>query len=220
MEKILSQIELSDLSGLDVTMTGNHFTFTFGRYRQGVEGKTEPIQWRVLAVKDGKALVISEKLLDYMLYHQTYEDVTWETCTLRQWMNDDFLNEAFSSSEKEKIVIVINDNPDNPYYGSEGGNATEDRIFALSTYEAEELFSSDADRVAFTTDYAHKKGYDDENRGSYWWLRSPGMDSSCAALVFNGDVPTLGHSGQVLMVGNSVLFNEVAVRPAFWLSLE
>ena len=183
----------------------------FGQYPQGANGEVQPLMWRVLAVEDGKALLITDKLIDYIRYNKTYTGVTWETCTLRKWMNNDFINKAFSSSQQARIATVTNQNLNNPEYGTKGGNATQDRIFALSIDEAEKYFSSNSDRKAYTTDYAHKKGYDDSDRSEYWWLRSPGDNSHNAAYVFN--------DGHINQHGIGVNISSVAVRPAFWLNL-
>ena len=188
---------------------GDHFTF--GNYPQGENGEEEPIEWRVLTVDGDKALVISEKLLDYVSYNQEYTDVTWETCTLRSWMNNDFLNAAFSSSEQAKIATVTNQNPDNPEYGTKGGRPTQDKIFALSIEEANRYFSSNSDRKAYTTDCAHKRGWDSDDRSNWWWLRSPGSYSNYAAYVFN--------DGDINPYGPVVRLDSGCVRPAFWLNL-
>ena len=200
---------VKSLSELESVSVGDHFTF--GNYPQGEDGEEQPIEWRVLAVESGKALVISEKLLNCVQYNETYTDVTWETCTLRKWMNNDFINKAFSSSQQAKIITVTNQNPNNPEYGTKGGNATQDKIFALSIDEAEKYFSSNFDRRAYTTDYAHKKGYDYSDRSEYWWLRSPGYGGNNAADV--------RRYGSIFRLGDDVYSVEVAVRPAFWLNL-
>ena len=210
-EKTRVQIKASDLAGLDATYNGIYFTFTFGSYPQGANGEVQPLVWRVLAVEDGKALVISEKLLDYVQYNESHTDVKWETCTLRNWMNNDFISKAFSSSQQAQIATVTNQNPNNPEYGTKGGNATQDKIFALSIDEAEKYFSSDSDRKAYTTDYVHKKGYDQKDRSEWWWLRSPGSFSNYAAHVRS--------SGFIDQFGLYVHIDKVAVRPAFWLNL-
>ena len=202
-------ISVKPLSELDSVSVGDHFTF--GNYKQGTDGEIRPIEWRVLNVEDGKALVISEKLLDYVPYHEEVAEVTWETCTLRQWMNNDFLNDAFNTSEQAKIATVTNQNTDNPEYRTSGGNATQDKIFALSIEEAETYFSSDSDRVVYTTDFAHAKGYDSSDRSNWWWLRSPGYYGFLAAFV--------GIDGNFSQYGLGVYGYEVAVRPAFWLNL-
>ena len=59
---------------------------TFGNYWQGKDksaGK-QPVEWQVLDVKDGKALVISKYGLMNHKYNEERKDVTWETCTLRK----------------------------------------------------------------------------------------------------------------------------------------
>ena len=192
------------LSLLFSVSVGDHFTF--GRYPQGENGEAQPIEWRVLDVKDGKALVISEKLLDCVPYHETETDVTWETCTLRQWMNRDFLSEAFSAGEQKKIA-------------STGGNAAEDKIFALSKEEAEKYFHNDDDRTAAPSDFVNHNGtwvseYDSPSSGEKtgcWWLRSPGHYPHIAALV--------DYYGRIYLCGNYVNSIDVAVRPAMWILL-
>ena len=190
-----STSSVKSLSELDSISKGDHFTF--GNYPQGENGEEEPIEWRVLAVDGDKALVISEKLLDCVEYNEEYTNVTWETCTLRSWMNHDFLYAAFSNGEQAKIATVTNQNPDNPEYGTEGGNATQDRIFALSIEEANQYFSNVNDRSREGT--------------CWWWLRSPGYGGNYAA-----DVDGTGDIGQF---GSNVDNFNVAVRPAFWLNL-
>ena len=207
---------VKSLSELGSVSVGDHFTF--GSYPQGTNGEEQPIEWRVLAVESGKVLVISEKLIDCVFYNETYTDVTWETCTLRKWMNNDFISKAFSSSQKAQIVTVTNQNPNNPEYGTKGGNATQDKIFALSIDEAEKYFGSNDDRMAGPTEYALKNGastfYDlslsTEVMG-WWWLRSPGFDSTYAANVDN--------DGSIDQDGSDSFDIRVAVRPAFWLNL-
>ena len=89
----------------------------FGAYEQDNEksnGK-EPIEWQVLAKEDNKILVISKYALDAKPYNTEFENVTWETCTLRTWLNETFLDEAFSKAEKSMIQtteVSADKNPD------------------------------------------------------------------------------------------------------------
>ena len=108
----------------------------FGKYPQGANGEVQPLMWRVLAVESGRALLITDDLIDAVRYNEKYKDVTWETCSLRKWMNNDFLHAAFSSEEQAQIATVTHQNPDNPFYDTKGGKPTEDRLFALSIGEA------------------------------------------------------------------------------------
>ncbi len=115
---------------------------TFGSYEQdgNIENGAEPIEWEVLDVKDGKMLVISRYILDVKPYNDEFEYVTWETCTLRKWLNKDFYNSAFNDGEKKKIVKTKISNPDNKYYGTEGGKATKDNVFLLGVSEIRKYY--------------------------------------------------------------------------------
>lgn len=75
---------------------------SFGKYEQdnNTSNGKEKIEWLVLEVKDGKALVISKYALDCKPYNTSSTNVTWETCSLRNWLNNDFINSAFSATEK------------------------------------------------------------------------------------------------------------------------
>jgi hypothetical protein len=192
----------------------------FGRYPQGAKGEVEPLRWRVLSVdeKAGKALLITEKLIDYRRYHGRFTDITWEDCDLRRWLNRDFTNSAFNEEERKNIILTENLNPHNSEYGTYGGNSTKDRVFLLSIEEAKKLFHSDRDRMAEATPYTvnryrlidYYKRFGDEGMG-WWWLRSPGHYSSSAARVRPG--------GGVNDYGRYVNIDDVAVRPALWLNL-
>ena len=191
----------------------------FGQYPQGAKGEVQPLVWRVLAVENGRALLITDKLIDAIPYNKKYTDVTWETCTLRKWMNNDFISQAFSSSQQVQIATVTNQNPNNPEYKTIGGNATQDRVFALSIDEAKKYFRDDDDRMAAPTGYAKKQGsYVSDSfslptgeKTGWWWLRSPGIRSISAANVNNG--------GIIDQNGGSVISSLGCVRPAFWLNL-
>ncbi|MBP3696995.1 MAG: hypothetical protein J6J45_05560, partial [Clostridia bacterium] len=69
------------------TQVGDYITF--GSYEQDndLSNGKEPIEWLVLDKQDGKVLVISKYALDAKPYNDEYVDVTWETCTLRSWLN-------------------------------------------------------------------------------------------------------------------------------------
>ncbi len=192
----------------------------FGQYPQGANGEVEPLVWRVLSIENGRALLITDKLIDCRKYNEDDDVVTWETCTLRKWMNNDFIDKAFNSSQQAQIATVTNQNPNHPEYGTKGGNATQDRIFALSINEAEKYFRDYDDRMAAPTGYAKKRGSYVSDRYSlrngkktgWWWLRSPGRDSSEAVDVID--------FGLINQDGVDVNFNYGSARPAFWLNLE
>ena len=113
---------------------------TFGSYEQdnNLENGAEPIEWQVLDVQDGKALVISKYGLINKAYNTVWTHVTWETCSLRKWLNNEFINEAFGVEEQKMIVTTKLSNPNNSEYGTNGGNDTEDKVFLLGIEEGRE----------------------------------------------------------------------------------
>ena len=187
----------------------------FGAYEQdnNTSNGKEDVEWLVLEVKDGKALLISKYALDCKQYNTSYTDITWETCTLRKWLNNDFLGAAFSADEKAMIPTVTVSADKNPDYSTNPGNATQDQVFLLSITEVNKYFSSDSARQCKSTDYAVANGayVNSSNGNCWWWLRSPGYTQDYAAHVYS-DGYVSGHGG-------GVSSDIDAVRPALWIDL-
>ena len=209
---------------------------TFGKYWQHMApGNTpaapEPIVWRVLAVDGDKALLLAEQPLVGMPYndddHFLYE-VTWETCSLRAWLNGDFLNDAFSSGEKQAIqptAVSTADYVGYDGYTVSGGNDTTDKVFLLSTKEATKYLKTEASRKCCPTDYAVSTGaskswftyYDDSGTTTQstdnvcnWWLRDPGrIGHYVAECTYTGSVGGEEYAGTTY----------ISVRPAAWVSI-
>lgn len=93
-----------------------------------------PYNWRVLDIQNNAALIITENIIEQRSYHDTYKEITWADCALRKYLNGEFYDK-FTEAEKSRIDLVINRNLDNEWYGSKGGEDTEDRIFLLSIEE-------------------------------------------------------------------------------------
>jgi hypothetical protein len=186
----------------------------FGNYPQNDQYKKEPIEWRVLAVEGGKALLISKYALDCKRYNEKEKDeaTSWEECTLRKWLNNDFMNSAFSNTEQSFILLSEVTADKNPKCDTNQGFDTDDKIFLLSVKEAEQYFKNDEDRKCNPTKFAFNNGaYQDEGQ-CWWWLRSLGNLSLDASLVFN--------DGSVNCYGRHVLNSSVSVRPALWINLK
>ncbi len=194
----------------------------FGSYPFTADGKKKPIKWRLLKKEKDKALIITEMGIDCKKYNKLHNNVTWETCTLRKWLNNEFINTAFNSTEKKLILetaVKAERNPEK--YFTDPGKDTKDRVFLLSIKEAKQYFSSNAERILKPTPYAQKQGvytiiWDEEKNEvvktpdgyAYWWLRSPGSDAGDAVLV-NID-------GSISAIGDFVSSGNRAVRPALW----
>ena len=191
---------------------------TFGNYEQDndLDNGKEPIEWLVLDKRDDKILVISKYALDCQPYNTSYTNVTWETCTLRQWLNDNFINNAFNSTAMQKITTTYIPNNANKYWGTDGGNNTYDKVFLLSMSEVEQHLSFISAGCLPTAYAMAQGGYDPTTNGvnpnGFWWLRSPGDRSDYAARVFG--------YGLIEKEGCPVDKASTAVRPALWINLE
>ena len=75
----------------------------FGQYPQNQGAAPEPIAWKVLRRESDRILLISKYVLDCKPYNTTQTDVTWETCSLRKWLNHEFLYAAFTAEERKRI---------------------------------------------------------------------------------------------------------------------
>ena len=190
----------------------------YGKYEQDNDSSNgiEDIEWIILAKDDNKMLVISDKAIDCKPYNTSSANITWETCSLRNWLNNDFINSAFSATEKTMISSVKVSADKNPDYDTDAGNDTEDKVFLLSIEEANRYFKYDSERQCVSTEYAKANGaYTYEIDGAsncFWWLRSQGGYSNKSASVVNSD-------GTVSKYGNAVDDNRDCVRPAMWISL-
>ena len=188
---------------------------TFGAYEQdsNISNGKEDIEWIVLEKDDNKALLISKYALDCQPYNTERKDVTWETCSLRKWMNETFLKEAFDEKEQAMIQTTTVTADKNP------GNSTTDKVFLLSISEVEKYFASDEQRKCVSTKYALQQGaytaddyMVDGQATCWWWLRSSGNFREIAANVTD--------SGRVDAFGNFVYNDYSCVRPALWINLE
>lgn len=188
--------------------------YKFGSYEQNNNKSNgqEDIEWLVLEKDGTKILVVSKYALDCKPYNTSYIDVTWETCTLRKWLNNDFINAAFSADEKVMIPTVTVSADKNFYNSTNPGNATQDQVFLLSITEVNKYFSSNSARQCKPTNYAVSGGacVNSSNGNCWWWLRSPGLVQDYAALVFT--------EGEVVESGCDV-DDDFAVRPALWIDL-
>ena len=154
------------------------------------------IEWIILAEKDGQKLLITKKDVGKRPYHDSKTSVTWETCSLRKWLNYDFLNTAFYYLEKTMIQETEVQAQQNPKYDTYPGRDTKDNIFLLSIKEAKEYFKTDKDRAS----------------GDWWWLRTPGNKSNFATLVSS--------DGSVLEYGINVNLGNSVIRPALWVRVK
>ena len=192
----------------------------FGSYPYYEDGTEKPIEWQILEkYSDGTALVISKYGLDNVKYNETDTDVTWETSSIRKWLNNEFYNKAFRNANKNLIIKSYIENKDNSSHNTKGGNNTFDKMFLLSIDEANKYFTNADARMAIATPFARssnskegKLNYDKSDNSCAWWLRSPGGIQYIVAFVYR--------VGYINPYGNYADNDATAVRVAFKINLK
>ena len=188
---------------------------SFGRYEQdnNYNNGSEPIQWKVLDIQNGNALLLSLYGLETMAYHWDAAPVTWENCSMRAYLNSNFYNGVFNDGERQLIAQMWNSNPNSAAYGTYGGSNTFDNVFLLSIDEVRYYFPYEGLRKAQPTALARAHGaYGTADPScAWWWLRSPGQGSSAAS--------SINSLGVLLDTGPVVSDVTGMIRPAVWVRL-
>ena len=202
-------------------------TVFLGCYEQDndeTNGK-EDIEWLVLTKSNKRLFLISRYALECQQYNASNTNVTWETCSLRKWLNGSFFTAAFSEAEQKRIVSTTVKAEKSSLYNTNPGNNTRDGIFVLSVEEASKYFTSEDMRACKPTEYAIAQGaYENialEINGvsirqylgcTFWWLRTPGKSEKQVAMVTA--------IGGIYEQGHDATKNDVGVRPALWIEVE
>ena len=151
--------ELEALSGSQVDDV-----VAFGRYTWYVTDKT-----------DGICTLLCQGPVADMQYNDSKTDITWENCSLRRWLNEDFYNSKFSDGEKASIVTThYTFTKDDSSYDIDCGNDTDDKVYLFSYTESNTV--SD----------------DEREIGLDWWLRSPGQTQDRAVFILGRSANLMG----------------------------
>ena len=187
-------------------------------------------EWKVLDIQGDRALVVTEYIIEQRPYHDVYKETTWADCAMRKYLNGEFYD-RFSENDKSRICPVVNKNTDNHWYGTKGGEDTQDYIFLLSMEEivcqyfgvsSEKLYNPRKNQRYWfeRKDNNNSKRIatleNDKKQVWWWWTRTPGR-VGVKAVYIHGD-------GNIGIQGNNILKGNVAdgkctggVRPALWL---
>ena len=165
---LLEEIDAMRYIG-DVSMGETVFWGEFEQDNNTDNGKEE-IEWIVLDIEDGRALLLSKYILDYRIFNDAFMwMISWQECGIRAWLNHQFLNESFISLQRSTI----------------------EEVTLLSNDEACYYFKrDDARRSEFTTFAAHRPGVATEKSG--WWLRSITNDDRPMMVRSDGSINTQG----------------------------
>jgi hypothetical protein len=178
----------------------------FGRFETDTSKPgTERLEWIVIGKEGDKIKLLASKGIAGSYYHQKHEDITWEKCDLREYLNSTYFTDMFSKYEWSCVC----DNAD---------------VFTLLTVdELYELYPNAEDRKLIVTDYAQAtgtnanrisklhqwdmKGYD----SSWWWLKGSNKEGEITAPIVEIDGSIYENKKYVNKPGG-------AIRPVLYLT--
>lgn len=186
-------------------------TVLFGAFEQdnNINNGKEPIEWYILYSDHEKALLLSRFALTNMNFNKTFADVTWETSTIREWLNTNFYRTAFLYDEQ--VCILTNQKGYTNSYCEYGEIATADEVFLLSLDELNFYIDTVLRRQLIATPYAKANGIQVKDNYSWWWLRTNGNSNKTAQIVFE--------TGYISTIGRDVSSYVGGVRPAVWVDV-
>ena len=210
-------IEEEKISEIESCKVGD--CILLGKYEQNnnLADGSEDIKWIVLEKKDNKILVISKYGLDCQPYHNERENVSWETSSLKKWLNSVFYYMAFTESEAEMISKTLISEKEELEYDTQTQEEKENKLFLLSIEEMNDYLDDNC--VCLPTDYAIEKGVylskDAKLNGKAvccWWLRSSadGKASDTNAFAYEDG----------LKQDITMHVSNIAVRPAMWIEID
>ena len=188
-----------------------------------------PIKWRILKQTGDNAVLLADRMPDTCPFNDTYDDTSWSDCSLRRWLNSEFLNRAFTVSEIAAIEETDVKNAPNYYFGTDCGPDTKDRVFVLSESETfssplaveygftDKDYGNDPARRFRSTLYAKCRGawwssVEGYRGNSFWFMRTSGYTSSSITYVCD--------FGYLYNQGTAVTCDDAAVLPAITIDLE
>ena len=213
--------EESETSEVDKLGLGIGSTIQLGYYEQDniYSNGREPIEWYVIRLDEGKAMLLSKRILDAGKYNdiewENAETTTWENCSLRFWLNEEFYQEAFFFKERSVIISMTRATKEH-----ETEPATIEKVSLLrpaDVFDNPQMPDiSDIHWKTTPTEYALEKGASPE-MASYWCC-GPGATQGNANIAgwdggfsFPPDDPYLSHT--------DVDDPKVGIRPVIWINL-
>lgn len=169
----------------------------YGRYPQGTGGENEAIQWRVLQVKDGAALLLSDRVLDVRPVQAEGQYRGFEGSELAAWLDGHFLHAAFNEQERAGLLMR-----EGRRVGLPSADDLKNKAYG---------FGQEKNREAKGTEWANAQGLERyaNGSGSYWIFNRSESNKSAHRRVMRGG--SFGYSGAAS--------RNVGLRPMILVSL-
>lgn len=169
-------------------------TCLFGKCPENAHsGKMTLISWKILAKENGKILIISNEAVAKKTFNSGNENTVWEYSTICEWLNNEFINGAFSETEKKMILNTTHSDV----------NST-DKVFFLSNEEVDIYLKSEDERkcIANRLFASSKKDFYCE-----WYLRTMNKKNSVAYIDLHGRIKEIDSASEF----------PYGIRPAMWI---
>ena len=213
--------EIRDISIQNATVGG---TVIMGQFEQdsNTDNGTEPIEWKVLDVQDGKVFLLSDRILTYKVYNKEVEghvfeyeekEFVWESSYIRNWLNTEFYDAAFSEDNKSRVIKTEYKSKGGRHYEPEKVSYTSENVTLLSDEEVRTYLGEGESAEAKDTQFA----YDNKGKWAFdgkWYLRSSYEGGKSAALRYTHCVDV---NGKINWDGYQD--SEFGIRPAMWVSI-
>lgn len=153
------------------------------------------LSWRVVDERGRMRLLFAEADVSHRAYHDELRDTSWGQCSLRQWLNHDFLEQFFTPQERARMISSVVRNRRSPKFFTNAGENTVDKVFIPDLGEVCRYLPSETDRAG----------------EGWWWLRTPGCNLLSVASVYT--------DGSIYETGIHVNYADGGVRPMLWILL-
>ena len=173
----LTELELNNINQSEVGTS-----VLFGEYK-----------WLIVEKNADKVLLVKSVPINGYAYNEENQKITWADCSLRTYLNTEFIEETFYDKMSERIVDTEISVSDNKKYKTKGGKSTTDKVFLLNDEQATK----------------YKEILNNYTRN--WWLINPGNSQNTAQYVSYGEVMDYGYE-----VSNTNIY----IRPAMWITVK
>ena len=188
---------------------------TLGTFPQTAEGERQPILWRVLSAEEGRALLLSEYVLEARRIHGDYKEYAnkptnksnpgfagdFTQTEMAQYLNGEFASANFSAGE---LALILPDETLGTFWLL-SGDELKNKDYG---------FTSNESRKAWGTEYAKANGLFvyGSHRGNHspYWTRTQSTSNAQGARC----IKSQGELGYI-----NVITEDEGMRPACWLDM-